>query len=484
MKLVQLLTGAAAAALLAGAATAQTVTVVPGVGNIEEDTTLAAELTADVNGNLVLGLDFDGAFASLGASGQVDMVVTLLNAEFSGVVTNAPNGFTDNNCDFNIQSGGGAGGTTVTYRNASSDLYLCANVGAGTEAESTLSLPISVSNVGQSVDVSVAFVRNAGSAGYAGTTANFDLIDYEAVTSYTLTGNADASELLVTGTTLIDWSDVALAGDQGFLGNFASAAIGTADIDIDATAASYPAIVTDASTLVFGFDSVENITGITPTQTGGLDAGTGCAAPDATENSITCTIADEDVNDSSVNPLAFTLNISAADAVVAPQTITATFTPDEEAGFTDVGVTDADFALLDEDDGVSTTTIAAEFPWSSLRATGGTKSAFRITGLEASPSVINVILNSTYVRDGGTAPTESTVDITSIADIQEDPLNAGQFIATFTSEDIASLLGTDGGVNADIQFSVVMEDGTGTTQLEALRLLSTGGVVSGTGFDG
>lgn len=484
MKLVQLLSGAAAVALIAGAASAQTVTV-DGTSAIAEDNIVAAEFEGALAGNLILNLDMGGAFAALGAGGEVDMIITLTNADFTGIVTDDPT-FTDVSCNFDIQSGGGAGGTSVTFRSTEADLQTCTN-GAGTDATDLLTLPIEVTTLGSSVDVSVQFVRNAGSAGYTGGTTAFDIIDYTAATGYTFTANADTTELLVTGGTLINWSAGALAGDEGFLGTFAADAFTDTDagaggiqaptVDVAGTPlASYDTVVTDNNEIVFSFTDVTNITSITPT------AG-GCAAPDAVANTVTCTFTGAQVNTSNGAPIGFTMAISAGAAVVAPQTIGVTFTPEAEANWAEAGAANASFAVLDEDDGVFTSIIATEFPWASLRDTGGTKSAFRITGLLANPTAINVILNSTYARTGATAPTVATADILSVADVQADPLNAGQFIATFTSEDIAGVLGTSGGVNADLQFSVVLPDGTGVGALEAHRLLSTGGVVSGTGFD-
>ncbi|WP_297731538.1 hypothetical protein [uncultured Maricaulis sp.] len=487
MKLVQLLSGAAAAALIAGAASAQTVTV-DGTSAIAEDNIVAAEFEGALAGNLILNLDMGGAFAALGAGGEVDMIITLTNADFTGIVTDDPT-FTDVSCNFDIQSGGGAGGTSVTFRSTEADLQTCTN-GAGTDATDLLTLPIEVTTVGSSVDVSVQFVRNAGSAGYTGGTTAFDIIDYTAATGYTFTANADTTELLVTGGTLINWSAGALAGDEGFLGTFAADAFTDTDavaggiqaptVDVAGTPlASYDTVVTDNNEIVFSFTDVTNITSITPT------AG-GCAAPDAVANTVTCTFTGAQVNTSNGAPIGFTMAISAAAAVVAPQTIGVTFTPEAEANWAEAGAANASFAVLDEDDGVFTTAVnnaaGNPFAWTSLRTTGGTKSAFRITGLEANPSEIAVVLDNVYARAGSTAPAAARAVITG-ADVQEDPLNAGTFTATFTSEDIAAALGTDGGVNGDLHFEVVLADGTGVGSIAASRLLSTGGVVAGSGFD-
>lgn len=488
MKMTQLLTGAAAIALVAGAANAQTVTINTATSDFDGDNIVASEFEGALAGNLILALDFDGAFASLGANGEVDMIVTLTNADFSGIVTANPD-FVDDSCDFAIQSGGGAGGTSVTFRNAATDLYTCTN-GAGTDAEATLSLPIEVTTVGQSVDVSVQFVRNSGSAGYTGGTTAFDLVDYVDATGYTFTANGTTTDLLVTGGTLIDWSAGALAGTPGLLGSFSADDLTDTDPvtggiqapsnDVSGTPlASYDTVVTDNNEIVFSFADVTNITGITPS------VGS-CAAPDAVANTITCDLTGAQVNTSNGAPVTFTLDISGVAAVVAPQTIGVTFTPEAEANYNEDGASDANFALLDEDDGVFTTVVnnagGDPFVWTSLRASGGTKSAFRITGLEASPTEIAVVVDTAYARAGATAPAQARAVISG-ADIQEDPLNAGEYIATFTSEDLAAALGTDGGINGDIHFEVVLADGTGVASLAASRLLSTGGVVSGTGFD-
>ena len=492
MKMTQLLTGAAAIALVAGAASAQTVTINTATSDFDGDNIVASEFEGALAGNLILALDFNGAFASLGANGEVDMIVTLTNADFSGIVTANPD-FVDDSCDFAIQSGGGAGGVSVTFRNAATDLYTCTN-GAGTDAQATLSLPIEVSTIGESVDVSIQFVRNSGSAGYTGGTTAFDLIDYVEATGYTFTSNANTTDLLVTGGTLIDWSAGAAAGNPGLLGTFSaddltdtdagSAGIQAPTVDVAGTPlASYDTVVGNNNELVFTFEDVTNITGITTT------AGS-CAGPDTVANTITCELDGAEVNTSNTTPVSYTLTISNSAEVVAPQTIGVTFTPEAESSFSEDGAADANFAVLDEDDGVFTAEIYANgvdpvtgspFVWTSLRQAGGTKSAFRMTGLNAEPTEIAVVVDQTYARSGATAPAAARAVIA--ADVQEDPLNAGQYTATFTSEDIATALGSDGGVNGDVHFEVVLADNTDKTTIAVNRLLSTSGAVSGTGFD-
>ncbi len=476
MKLVQLLSGAAAAALIAGAASAQTVTNA-GSGDYIGDAIIASEFTATLDGDVDISVNLSDAFAALGAGGEVDMIITVTGATFDGIVTDDLL-FVDVSCNFDIVSGGGAGGNSVTFRSTEADLFTCTG---GANATDVLTLPLAHDAGNTDIDINVDFVRNSGNSGYAGGDTDLNLISYDAATGFTFTSNGVASDMLVTGGTLIDWSAVATAGTPGLMGTFSADALsGNEDVDLAGTALNdYDIALADANEIVFTFTDVTNITGITAT------AGS-CAAPDAGTNTVTCELDAAEVNTSTGAAVSYTLDISAAAAVVAPQTIAVAFSPDSDTNFTVGGESDASFSLLDEDDGVFTTDVnnaaGNPFVWTSLRTTGGTKSAFRITGLEANPSEIAVVLDSVYARTGATAPTGARAVITG-ADVQEDPLNAGTFTATFTSEDIAAALGTAGGINGDLHFEVVLADGTGVGSIAASRLLSTGGVVAGSGFD-
>lgn len=124
MTITKLLTGAAVAALLAGAAQAQDVTI--GAGDVAATNTFASELDLDnipavdqPAGDLVLDVDFStDPYAGLGAADDVDFTVSLAGFAFSSVVTSA--NFVDTGvgteCSFAIQSGGGIGSTSVTFR--------------------------------------------------------------------------------------------------------------------------------------------------------------------------------------------------------------------------------------------------------------------------------------------------------------------------------------------------------------------------------
>jgi len=486
VKLEQLLTGAAAAAVLTGSAVAQTVTTSVTASDFVEGVDIAAEYTGDLSGNLILDLDFDDAFVELGTLGRVDMVITLTNAEFSAPVAAAPD-FADSDCDFVIHADGKDGDATITYRSANGSLGSCANVDDGDgedEAETTLSLPIEVSTPGsvdgddgESVSARIEFVRVSGSATYTGRTISINLIDYVAATGYTYTANPEKDDLLVTGGTRIFWADAVAADNPGWVGDFSADKLGEVDIDLDGEAlGSYDTVLANDSEVIFSFEDFTNITGMDFTRHGGE-----CREPDAAANTVTCLLTGAQVDSSVDLPIAFFVHISATLPVVAPQNISVEFKPSTETGWTDEGIASTPSGVLDEDDGVGITSIG-HFPWTSLRPSGGTRSVFRITGLKAMPTEIAVNLGTTYVREGGTAPTSRRGVITGV-DVREDALNKGEYIATFTSEDMAAALGSAGGVNADVSFDVTLPDGTETGTLQIIRLLSTAGVVNSTSFD-
>ena len=149
MKMTQLLTGAAAIALVAGAAQAQTVTPAAGVGQLSGQTVMS-ERTGALSGNVVLGFGLDGVFATMGAGGVVQVDVQLTNATFSSIVPNtAWAAATNANCDFGTPSlGGGAGGDSVRFE-SQAQINLCATATGGDPDDGVLTLPVNVTNNGQ-----------------------------------------------------------------------------------------------------------------------------------------------------------------------------------------------------------------------------------------------------------------------------------------------------------------------------------------------
>lgn len=390
MTIKELMTGAAAVALITGAASAQTVSINSGSG-FTGDAVIASEYQGALAGSLVLDFDFDdsdtstdnigavdgvGAFSSLGFGGEVTITVTLNNAEFTSPITDAPD-FTVDDCDFQISAGGGVGGDSVTYTNSSDNLFQCAN-GANTtntndenqgDTQASISLPIELTTIGDSADVTVTFARVSGSDGYTapGATAE-DLVDYSAAFEHSFTANpAAASDLLVTGTTLVDWSDTSVAGSEGFLGTLVTADVPPeVDVDLDGNAATYAAMLDGNQDVVFTFEDVTGFDSIV------VDNGTGtCGAPDTGANTVTCTIPEDDIGDTPVDP-EFTLVLDAATEVgTVPQLVDVELQYTLAADYVEEDVTADDFVTVAEDDGLGEADLTSvDFPWVRIGSDG------------------------------------------------------------------------------------------------------------------
>ncbi len=482
MKLVQLLSGAAAVALIAGAAQAQDVSVDVGGDLIGQ--TVMSERTGALAGDLVLDFALDGAFAAMGAGGSVQVDVTLTNATFSGIVpANAWTAAADTDCDFGAPTlGGGAGGTTVRFTNVN-QINLCdAALGAaGSPDDGTLTLPLSVTNVGDDVSVTVTFTPTADAGGYTGDTESLDILTFAQAYNFTIAAGA-------AGAGLFD-----AVGDD-LLG---SGTIGTIDL------AALPAgIRSDLATPLADVQTAASAGEIAVTFPSGA-TGIGTVDYEADSGTVNC------VQGAAPNDNVFTCPASGAnlDALIGGQdtividddadalTSITVQTPTIAMSFTDVASFDvADVAAanareLDLDDGLATETFPGNnsFPWVSVRTDGGgTVSAFRLTGLASDLSATGEEVQVRATRSNGALGSTDWVAVTPAT--VSASADGATWTATFQSDEIGTALGVAGNVNADLEFRVRCNDTDcndgANANLEILRVLSRGGIVTGTGFDG
>ena len=519
MKLVQLLTGTAAAALLAGASFAQEPTVATGnaagAAPHFEGQKLPSELDAvALSGDLIINFadfvddngtpanvaDDSSVFAGLGAGGNIEVTVTLSNATFSSTVpATAWTDPTDADCAMTAPTlGGGAGGNSVTFEgDAATSFNNCNGNDQGAPANASnandgfLTLPIEVTNFGQPVTATVTFAGDGvDDDQYTGSVTQLSLLTFDsALGAFTATPGA-------VGAGLFDQNGDDLSG-SGIIGVVAGPAAPVGfDVDLEGTALANIGDIADTGELTITFPS-----GATGIDAANVDLNaTACAQQVApNDNQFVCSLNNAAIIALEGGSSNITIDDDAdANTSITAQTPSVALSLTAAAGFSATG---GEFGAtnirnLDLDDGVTTYSVYANgagtaaaplanpapFGWTSLRAAGGTKSAFRISGLEAQPTEIAVVVDEVYARTGATAPASARAVIAN-ADVQEDPLNAGEYIATFTSEDLATALGTDGGINADVSFEIVLPDGTATS-IVARRLLSTNSAVAGTGFDG
>lgn len=515
MKLVQLLTGAAAAALLAGAATAQSVTVTPVnlndtlaadtnapdiTGNIAAENIFASEIdiaAADaagspINGVLMLNLDLsaDLPVEALGATDQIDFTVTLTGMELTSTVSTGNFGAADNNvpaaCAFTIQADGAANDTTVTFRSA-------ANVATCDEADLQFALPVDLT---------------AGTGNFSWAVNLVGPNTPLASGTYDANGGAQGTPTLVSQAAAIasaitagNTSLMIAPGFTQFAGPSAIDGLGAFTItetarreDFAATAAiADDLLIEDAtdnnSTFVLTFENAANLdlAFLDFNENDTVDGGEPSCVPAGNTCSITVTSAQLAAIQADGNGTAIAVRAD-GNGPVAQQDVSATVTFSEsQTYFTIANTVGTDVGDILQDDGLAEVNVGAPidaFPWTSLRCSGGTASQFRITGgWDVSNPPTGVIVNIG----------NSTVDygVASVT-LNNTQFNALNNAVTFNSANICAALGTTANGNADVSFQLVFDEGfyDGTpaapaaNTLEARRLLTRSDIVTGTGFDG
>lgn len=533
MKMVQLLSGAAAAALIAGTASAQLADVEGTVNNdILTTTVIAAEQTGVVSDEISIGFDVIGGgnpdpFASVGANETVEFNITLTNATFTSALaagvwdTDSVNA--GNACSFgNISSGGGLGQNFVTWQNQLASGAACTQALFDSDiaiAAGDIRARISRTDASQPVTISYGF-RPAGSANFTADTQTETLMVTANAYGPTATAGTAANSLLnATGTafqggatgvlgsvsanfTAVTTSAITLATG----GNVAAGAAIRVDGDAANTTAANDTVA--AVTAGDGINAVGDIVAtvqfadLTGIATVTFD-GVACDL-NTTANTATCDDLTPANFDGGANNVAFTLTALATD-VVQPQTPTVALAVTDNAEFTIAGMAATALSPIAWDDGVtarvpnyvnpgitvaagaSTAVAGNSFPWTNLRTSGGTQSNFRITGLrsnlttDADEGIFVTVANSSAALPGAATAKLDLADV----NITADGVAANTWTATFNSTAVANALGvTTEALNGDISFETRVHDAAPAGNGEISRLLIKNGVVTGTGFDG
>ena len=446
MTINKFLGGVALAALLAGAAQAQT-TSIDATSDFDAQT-IASEIGATLSGDVVLDFALDGVFAAMGAGGAVQVDFTLTNATFSSTVpTGAWTAATDPNCDFGAPTlGGGAGGSTVRFENTA-QLNLCTTpVDAD---DGTITLPISVTTNGSPVSINVAFTPTADAGSYTGSDEDIDLADFAQAFTFSIDAGA-------AGSGLFDATGDDLTG-SGTIGTLSLAAF-PAGIEIDAagTALATAQQVAASGSLVLTFPGGE--TGIDEAN---VDLG-GVACSQAA-NVFTCAVTGVqlDAIDNGAPGLDITIDDDGDPlTVITVQTPTVVYTTTGSGSNTVSGAT-GNTAELEIDDGLDVNSLAAaNFAWVRF-GTGGTESNFRAQfASDAEAAAVNEVRVTTAAGNGVSAQTVTLLPDT--ADLGFQVLGS---TVVFNSRALGAASGETG--NADITDVEVQHDEIALAALDA-----------------
>lgn len=476
MKLVQLLSGAAVAALLAGAAQAQTYSDTAGVAGTDfvADGEQASEYDGALAGNVIITFASGGddLFAGVGAGEDVAFDVTLTNAVFSTAVAAGAwdtDANADGTCEFgNVARGGGAGQAFIGWDSQEANLNLCDNIDFDANI-ADLTLPIERVDADLPVSINLSF-SPVGNANFTEDSGDTTLVTYDAAYTPAATAGTEADNLLsIDGT--------ATAG--GFSGSLGTVSLGFAagalrEAAFAAAAAGFGA---DQVDVVVTFDDLTGVAGV--------DVNSAACVLDAGTNTATC----DDVTLADIDDAAVDIDWT-HDGVgpVAEQTPTVSVTVTSLANYALPGLAATALAPITYDDGLENIVAndrngaQADFPWVSLRASGGTASAFRMTGLES--DLTNVAGECIMVHVGASSAALPGDAEGCINDATISASEDGTWTATFRSSNLATALGiTTEAINADVTFSVEIDDSIGAGNPQIERVLTRDGFVTGTGFD-
>jgi hypothetical protein len=434
MTLNKLLAGAAMAALLSGAASAQSA-FVDASSDFKPVSVIANEGGQDLDGNLVLSFDIANVFSTMGAGGAVDLQITVNGAVFSGVVL--PNSLTNvaggPACTFSTSPtlGGGSGANSVTYSSAG-QINICGALG-----EIQVTLPIFV-DFGDTISVSAVFTATADAQGY-GPVVNTsidaeDIIVYGDALSYAFTPGAVANGELNT------------AGD-GFLNpGPGDGIIGILDTDYDGTLFYNATQTLNAAGITADDLAASGEVTVSFTDATGILAVTLDAAPcTPAGNDFTCAVDTTNIADQEI---IFTL-VGALEPTVS-QIPTASLALTADAGanpsaavFDGLAATALTPIALDNGRAVTAITTSA-FRWVKV-GSGGTESNFRIAF--PSEAQANAVENVRVVVAAGNGVGAKTI-VLSKGTTAATGFQVQGATVTFNSRALGAASGDDG--NADV----------------------------------
>ena len=452
MKLTKLLTGAAIAALLSGAAHAQLVVVdTDGDSSVEfaSQVDLSAAAYQDELSITLSAADIT-AISALGVTDDINITLTIDGGlSFSTFLTSA--NFTPavalGTCNLNISAGGSNGGTTVTFSSdASFDPSTCVGSSIG------FTLPIDIEGLGNvSYELSLASTGTVLASGeYNAAVAPATQAFYTARNSLDVTFTPDtaAPELddsyeLFNGSVTTDVVGTLQVDDVDGGATIYSVSVGGASVAFDtATAAQF-----DGAELVVTVPSPAGIASVTLAGIGTENLDANGQATFALTNADLTALAAAPVNISLVAD-------TTTPAAIANQDITADLTFDEATG-SNLNVDDVLGAAVGNvvREGSNT----AVFEWVG-DTSAATSNVFRATGLGATLPTIRVTLANS------TADVDDEYLVTPAGS-----LTNGELI--LTEADIENAVGSAFG-RADVSFSF---EAAGVT---VRRFMVTNGVVS------
>lgn len=472
MKLVQLLSSAAAVALVAGAAQAQTAT---GAGEIVQ--TYASEFEGTIGAEATITVDTTAAtgdFAGLGNGSQMRVTFDFTNLTFLETIDATDvTGVADANCDFTPVLGGGLGASSVTFETSATgaNFKTCAQTrifdfdlertAAGTDGSVDVSYACTADCAGFTdfADPTITLVDEDDSYPAAGRTAT-------AGATVTLPANGTTGGANTLGSVDFGFDNSFFIDDNGTtIGGGGVQAIAAGDAVASAVlAVSFPQ----------GTDGIASV------------AVTGVAAAcaeDAPNNRFTCAVtgAELDAIDG-FGVISFTGDNTDPIAQQTPE-VSIEVTPNGDYA---VGNMAADaLAPIEWDDGLNVDTPANNvFEWVSVRSSGGTDSVFRITGMPTDLTATGACVEVQAGRSNTTIANTGWQCAASSVSASQD----GTWTAVVRSSDLNAALGAGEG-NADIELRVRRDEAAGADNANngdyvIRRVLARNGIVTGTGFDG
>lgn len=462
MKLSQLLTGAAVAALTAGASFAQVTTDIdttinastfnPGasIELVPELDFEAADLTAELN---IAILPNDTNEFDVYAATAAQLTITLDGFEFSSniaggsFVTNwDANAAGADDCAFTVVSGGAAGDSSVTFETA--DLSLCDEAAGGDADDIGFVLPVTLTGLPATYSFELRQKANNALIGEG----EFD-VDGDANTPSELVVEAGGFEVDFNGNTLT--AELADPSYNTLDANDAVSIDFNADGDIDLD--GNPADWEDANQ-VEGLEVTVTLSNPTGIESVTLEDNNGnTLTEDLVNGAAVFTVDGSEIDLTNLTSgLVVSVNEDNDDeTLIGNGTISVTVATDEATG-ANLDIADASAAEADEGEIVREGTTTAVFEWVG-DATKTTANIWRITGLGDELPVIRATLsNSTNDMDDEYTITPS------------QPLSNGELI--LTSGDIGAVVGEFGRADVELSFEA--------NGIVARRFMVTNGVVT------
>jgi hypothetical protein len=461
MTINKLLTGAAVAALLAGAAQAQVVntdagstTTLPesGAALIASEFQPAAAID-QLAGNLVITSNFGATapFSTIPVDGRARLTITLTNATFTTATAATFAANAGGACAFESAAvtGGGVGGTSVGFiSTAAAGINACDVTVGGTGIIGTFTIPVVRTANGAPVSVTFTYTQvNADGSAVASPVTATETLDYaELEGAWASTPLADhgfeaGAELLATSAGILS------AGTLGTLSvDFRIANADPIDIrEDDGTQVAAGDLLTDDSEVLITFPGgVGDVDGVSIATTAGP-----CTGPAA--DVFTCPVtAAELATMSGGVAIDFTVGGGLTPPVTPEQTVTAELVTDTQANYVAAGFT-GDLAEIKHDNGLRTADVAGgstDYAWVRFGA-GGTESNFRISigaaGVPDAAAAAGITEVRAFVSEGN-GVTGGTVTLLP-GDVETGFKILGSTVV-FNSRGLGSAAGESG--NADI----------------------------------